>query len=141
MGALIQSRKINQRNRRRLINEINVTPMVDVMLVLLIIFMITSPMLVAGVDVDLPQTDSSPISGSFNPLTVSITQNQEIFLLETKIDPSTLIDKLKEASKENKNIRIFVKGDKNIPYGKIVEIMASIHNAGFTKVALVSDIK
>ena len=141
MAASTQPLRGKNKKSRRLISEINVTPMVDVMLVLLIIFMVTSPMLVAGIDVDLPQTDSSPISGDSNPLTISINKNSELFLLETKIDPSTLVDKLNEASKENKNIRIFVKGDKTVPYGHIVEVMARIHNAGFSKVALVSDIK
>lgn len=140
MGVSIQGRNSGKR-RRKLMNEINVTPMVDVMLVLLIIFMITSPMLVAGVEVDLPQTDSAPISGSFKPLVISIDKNEELYLFETAISKDTLIDKLKEITKENKDTRIFVKGDKNVSYGVIVETMSRVHNAGFTKVALISDIK
>ncbi|GAB4163233.1 MAG: protein TolR [Rickettsiaceae bacterium] len=141
MGAHIQSRSNSSRRRRKLMNEINVTPMVDVMLVLLIIFMVTSPMLVAGIEVDLPKTDSAALSGSFKPLVIGIDKNEEIFLFETKIAPGNLIDKLKEVTKENKDQRIFVKGDKSVPYGKVVELMSRIQNAGFTKVSLVSDIK
>jgi biopolymer transport protein TolR len=141
MGASIQGRGNSGRKRRKLMNEINVTPMVDVMLVLLIIFMITSPMLVAGIEVDLPQTESTPISGSFKPLVISIDKNEELYLFETMISKDTLIDKLKEITKENKDTRIFVKGDKSISYGVIVETMSRIQSAGFTKVALISDIK
>jgi len=122
-------------------SEINVTPMVDVMLVLLIIFMVTSPMLVAGVEVDLPETKSSPISGQDTPLVINIKKEGDIFITETKTPFSELATKLKNITKEKKDTRIFVKGDKNVPYGKIVETMAEIHNAGFTKVALISDIK
>ena len=141
MGASIQGRENGGRKRRKLMNEINVTPMVDVMLVLLIIFMITSPMLVAGIEVDLPKTESAPISGSFKPLVISIDKNEQLYLFETMISKDTLIDKLKEITKENKDTRIFVKGDKSISYGVIVETMSRIQSAGFTKVALISDIK
>ena len=141
MGASIQGRGNGGRKRRKLMNEINVTPMVDVMLVLLIIFMITSPMLVAGIEVDLPKTESAPISGSFKPLVISIDKNEQLYLFETMISKDTLIDKLKEITKENKDTRIFVKGDKSRSYGVIVETMSRIQSAGFTKVALISDIK
>jgi biopolymer transport protein TolR len=130
----------SRRGRGRLMSEINVTPMVDVMLVLLIIFMVTSPMLVAGVEVDLPKTNPSPISGQDTPVNVSIRKDG-IFIAETKIPLSELATKLKNITKEKKDERIFVSGDKNVPYGKILETMAEIHNAGFTKVALRSDIK
>ena len=139
--AINISKNNSRRGRGRLMSEINVTPMVDVMLVLLIIFMVTSPMLVAGVEVDLPETKSSPISGQDTPLVISIKKEGDIFITETKTPFSELATKLKNITKEKKDTRIFVKGDKNVPYGKIVETMAEIHNAGFTKVALISDIK
>jgi len=139
--ALNISRNSRGRNKRKLLSEINVTPMVDVMLVLMIIFMLTSPMLVAGVEVDLPETDSKPVSGDYKPLVISINKQGEIFIMETKIPPSELLEKLKNLTKEKKDHRIFIKGDKNIPYGKVVELMAEITNAGFTRVALVSNIK
>jgi len=122
-------------------SEINVTPMVDVMLVLLIIFMVTSPMLVAGVEVDLPETKSSPISGQDTPLVISIKKEGDIFITETKTPFSELATKLKNITKEKKDTSILVCGDKNVPYGKILETMAEIRNGGFTKVALRSDIK
>jgi biopolymer transport protein TolR len=141
MAISSQGQVGQRRNRRRLMNEINVTPMVDVMLVLLIVFMITSPMLVAGIEVDLPETEAAPVSGQFKPLVISIDKNEEIFLIETKINPEELIPKLKSVTKEKKDTRIFVKGDKTVSYGTIVELMSRIHSAGFTKVALISDIK
>lgn len=122
-------------------NEINVTPLVDVMLVLLITFMITAPLLVAGIDVELPKTESAPLSGQFKPLVITIDKNNELYITETRIDPKELIPKLKNITKEKKDTRIFVKGDKSIPYGVIVETMSLVYNAGFTKVALISDIK
>ena len=140
MAVNIQGHNSGKR-RRRLMSEINVTPMVDVMLVLLIIFMITSPMLVAGIEVDLPETDSAAVSGQFKQLVISIDKNAEIFIFDSKIDQNNLIQKLKDITKEQTDTRIFVKGDKNVSYGVIVETMAHIHNAGFTKVALISDIK
>lgn len=141
MAISPQGYSTNRNNRRRLMNEINVTPMVDVMLVLLIIFMITSPMLVAGIEVDLPKTESAPVSGQSKPLVISIDKNQQLYITETKIDPKELITKLRNITKEKKDTRIFVKGDKTVPYGIIVETMSRIHSAGFTKVALISDIK
>ncbi|MDP4708542.1 MAG: protein TolR [Rickettsiaceae bacterium] len=139
MAAHIQGRSTGGR-RKRLMSEINVTPMVDVMLVLLIIFMITSPMLVAGIEVDLPKTDSAAVSGQFKPLVISVDKEGGLFLFESKIEPKDFIAKLNEITKEKTDARIFVKGDKNVSYGTIVDVMARIHNAGFTKVALVSDI-
>ncbi len=134
-------RSSNVRGRNRLMSEINVTPMVDVMLVLLIIFMVTSPMLVAGIEVDLPKTKSSPISGDYKPLVISVNKSGELFIMETKIPNSEIVSKLENITNEKKDTRIFVRGDKNVAYGKIVEVMAQISNAGFTKVALISDIK
>ena len=131
----------NRRSRENLISEINVTPLVDVMLVLLIIFMITSPMLVSGISVDLPETTSSPLSGQDEPLVVSINNKGELYLLETKIDKKDLAQKLTNIVKEKKDNRIFVRGDKNVAYGDVVNIVAEIHSAGFSKVALISNIK
>lgn len=131
----------NRRSNNRMVSEINVTPLVDVMLVLLIIFMITSPMLVSGINVDLPETTSSPLSGQDEPLVVSINKKGELYLLDTKIERSNLSSKLASITKEKKDSRIFVRGDKNVPYGDVVAVVAEIHAAGFSKVALVSNIK
>lgn len=131
----------NRKSNRAVVSEINVTPLVDVMLVLLIIFMITSPMLVSGVNVDLPETNSSPISGQDEPLVVTINNKGEVFLLETPIERKHLTDKLANITKEKKDIRIFVRGDKNVSYGEVVEVVSEIHAAGFSRVALISNIK
>jgi biopolymer transport protein TolR len=141
MVAHIQGRSTG-RKRKRLMSEINVTPMVDVMLVLLIIFMITSPMLVAGIEVDLPETDSAAVSGQTNPLIITVDKDGKIFLVKTKIEPKDLVAKLNAFTKEKTDAPIFVQGDKNASYGTILDVMARINNAGFTKVTLlVSDIK
>lgn len=131
----------NRKTKRAVVSEINVTPLVDVMLVLLIIFMITSPMLVSGVNVDLPETNSSPISGQDEPLVVTINNKGEIFLLETPVERKHLTDKLVNITKEKKDTRIFVRGDKNVSYGEVVEVVSEIHAAGFSRVALISNIK
>ncbi|GAA5252792.1 protein TolR [Candidatus Rickettsia kedanie] len=131
----------NRKSKRAVVSEINVTPLVDVMLVLLIIFMITSPMLVSGINVDLPETNSSAISGQDEPLVVTINNKGEIFLLETPIERTHLTDKLSNITKEKKDARIFVRGDRNVSYGQVVEIVAEIHAAGFSRVALISNIK
>lgn len=139
--AISSQGRSNGRKNRRLMNEINVTPLVDVMLVLLITFMITAPMLLAGIEVDLPKTESAPISGHDKPVVISINKNNELYITETRIDPKELIPKLESITKENKNTRIFVQGDKSVSYGVIVETMSLIHSAGFTKVALRTDIE
>lgn len=131
----------NNRSRKSLVSEINVTPLVDVMLVLLIIFMITSPMLVSGINVDLPETTASPLSGQDEPLVISINNKGELYLLDTIIARQNLANKLSSITKEKKDTRIFVRGDKNVPYGDVVAVVAEIHAAGFSKVALVSNIK
>lgn len=129
------------RNKNTLISEINVTPLVDVMLVLLIIFMITSPMLVAGINVDLPETSSSPIPGQDEPITITIDRKGAVYILETQIDRASLSDKLRAITEEKLETRIFVRGDKNVSYGDIVDVVSEINAAGFKKVALITEIK
>ena len=131
----------DRKSRRSLMSEINVTPLVDVMLVLLIIFMITAPMLVSGINVDLPETKSSPISGQDEPLVVTINNKGEIYLLETKIEREAIAKKLAYILKEKKDSRIFVRGDKKVAYGDVINVVAEIHAAGFSKVALISNVK
>ncbi|MFK8040165.1 MAG: ExbD/TolR family protein [Rickettsiaceae bacterium] len=132
----------NNRSRKgRVISEINITPLVDVMLVLLIIFMVTAPMLVSGVNVELPETqDSKPVASKEEPLVITIDASGNIFLFETKIDAQNLIQKLESVSKENKNINIFIRGDKNTKYQYIANAISKIYEAGFRKVALISNI-
>lgn len=131
----------NNKGKRALISEINVTPLVDVMLVLLIIFMITSPMLVAGINVDLPETKAQAIASQDEPLVVSVDKKGMIYIMETQIELAALKDKLFHVTKEKKDSRIFVRGDKGAIYGDVVKVIGDIQEAGFTKVALISSIK
>lgn len=131
----------NGRRKNALISEINVTPLVDVMLVLLIIFMITSPMLVAGINVDLPETQANPLAGQDEPLTITIDKKGMIYILETPVESKFLAEKLIAITKEKMDTRIFVRGDKNVPYGEIVDVVSEINAAGFSKVALITEIK
>lgn len=132
----------NKRGRRgfRATSEINVTPMVDVMLVLLIIFMVTAPLLTVGVPVDLPKTQAAPLQEKDEPLTVSVNSKGDIFLQETAIDVETLIPRLQAITGVNPEARIFVRGDKGVSYGRIMEVMGAITAAGYTKVALLTEV-
>ena len=119
--------------------EINVTPMVDIMLVLLIIFMVTSPMLVAGVTVDLPETSAAAVSGQDEPLSITVDRKGNVYIQETKVKSSKLVAKLKAITGEKRDVRIFVRGDKKVKYGKIMSVVGKINAAGFTKVALITE--
>jgi len=127
------------RNRYRPLAEINVTPMVDVMLVLLIIFMVTAPLMTSGVSVDLPKTNAQPLNSDSEPLTVSIKADGSIFLQEQAVDVGELVAKLQAISQNNADRRIFVRGDKDLAYGRIMEVMGTITQGGFTKVALLAE--
>jgi biopolymer transport protein TolR len=120
-------------------SEINVTPMVDVMLVLLVIFMVTAPMLTVGVTVDLPETKASTIPGDDEPLAVSINAEGQIFLQETMLDLEGLVPRLLAVTGNNPDVRIFVRGDKAIDYGRVMEVMGTVNAAGFRKVALITE--
>ena len=126
------------KRRYRPMAEINVTPFVDVMLVLLVVFMVTAPLLTVGVKVDLPSAAANVIQGDDEPLTVSINSSGEIFLQESPILLEELVPKLTAITGENPDTRIFVRGDKEIGYGLVMEVMRSIHRAGFNKVAVIT---
>ena len=128
-----------RRARYRPLAEINVTPMVDVMLVLLIIFMVTAPLMTSGVSVDLPKTDAKPLNSDSEPLTVTIKADGSIFLQEQAVDLGELVAKLQAISQNNPERRIFVRGDKDLAYGRIMEVMGTITQGGFTKVALLAE--
>lgn len=125
--------------KRRPVSEINVTPMVDVMLVLLIIFMITAPMMTAGVTVDLPESKAQPVAGQDEPISVTVKRDGGIYLQESKIELEQIAAKLKAVAGENKEARIFVRGDRNIDYGTMMKVVGEIQAAGFPKVALISE--
>ncbi len=119
-------------------SEINVTPMVDVMLVLLVIFMVTAPLLTVGVEVDLPKTKAGEIHGQDEPLAVSIDKEGKLFVQDTEVELNGLAPLLLEISKNNQDVRIFVRGDEKIDYGTVMRVMGTLNNAGFTKVALIA---
>jgi len=126
------------KRRYQPMSNINVTPFVDVMLVLLVVFMVTAPLLTVGVKVDLPSVESNVIQGNDEPLTVSINSSGQIYLQEGLIQIQELVPKLQAITGENPEARIFVRGDKEINYGVVMEIMGAINSAGFDKVALVT---
>ena len=123
---------------KKLMSNINVTPLVDVMLVLLIVFMITAPMLTVGVQVDLPKTKANQLNSDADPLIITMNKNREIFIQDAVVSPEDLIPRLKAISKVNSKTRIFVRGDNLLPYGEVIEIMGKIQSAGYEKVALVA---
>ena len=129
------------RKKNKTMSQINVTPFVDVMLVLLIVFMITAPLLTVGVSVDLPKTKASQLNQKGDPLVLSIKSNGKIFIQEREIKKDKLIPQLKALSKNNMNIRIFVKGDKNANYGNVLDVMARMISAGFKKAAFVAKLE
>ena len=135
--------RINNRmhKKNRVISQINVTPFVDVMLVLLIVFMITAPLLTVGVSVDLPKTKASQLNSKGDPIIISIKKNGELYIQEREIDTLQLLPRLKAISSGNKNLRIYVRGDKDVPYGLVLDTIAKIKSSGFKKVALVAKLQ
>ena len=128
-----------RRSAKEPISEINVTPFVDVMLVLLIIFMVTAPLLTVGVQVDLPETSADTLPKDMEPLTLTINSKGEIFIQETKVEYEKIIAKIMAISNNRTDTRIFVRGDKTINYGRVLEIMGMLSGSGFTRVALISE--
>ena len=138
MVGVVSSASGRRGPRRRPLAEINVTPFVDVMLVLLIIFMVTAPLLTAGVPVDLPKTRAQPLSQDREPLSVTVRKDGSIYLQNIPVTPETLVARLTALSQNGLAERIFVRGDTSVPYGKVMEVMAIMNTAGFTKVGLVT---
>ncbi len=124
----------------RPMSEINVTPMVDVMLVLLVVFMITAPLLTVGVPVDLPKTRASVIIGQDEPLVVTVNAEGKLILQETEVALDKLVARLTAIAENRKETRVFVRGDRKIAYGKVMEVMGRINLAGFTRVALITEL-
>ena len=129
------------RRRRRghvPMSEINVTPFVDVMLVLLIVFMVAAPLLTVGVPIELPETQARELQGDNEPLTVTVKQDGRIFLQETEIDIDTLAPKLTAIAKNGFDERIFVRGDRQVDYGTVMKVMGVLNKAGFRRIGLVT---
>src|SRR5436189_1740666 len=131
-----------RRHRRRpVMAEINVTPMVDVMLVLLIIFMVSAPLLTVGVPIDLPQTQAKSLEGDKEPLTISVNLKGQVYLQESEIGIEELVPKLKAVTEARGGLeeRIFVRGDRQVDYGTVMKVMGRLSAAGFRRVALVTE--
>ena len=146
-GGIVQKNSDNFRRRRlskrgghRLMSEINVTPFVDVMLVLLIIFMVAAPLLTVGVEIELPKTTAKALpSEKEQPLTLSITKEKELFLQDTRVIFSDLIPKLKKIAEQRNDKRIFIRADGENTYSTIMEIMGALNNANFNNISLVTE--
>jgi biopolymer transport protein TolR len=131
-------RRGRRSGKRALVSEINVTPMVDVMLVLLIIFMVAAPMMTVGVPIDLPETQAKAMNTDTQPITVSVNGKGEIYLQETTIPIEEVVPKLEAIAKTGYKERIFVRADTTAAYGTVMQVMARISSAGFTNIGLVT---
>ncbi len=129
----------SRRGRASLMSEINVTPMVDVMLVLLIVFMVAAPMLTIGVPVDLPDARARPLPDDNKPIEITIDQNGAIFIGDTPIRQAELVARLAAMTQGRADARIYVRGDQSLSYGRIMAVIGAINGAGFRRVALVAE--
>jgi len=127
------------RSENRAMSDINVTPLVDVILVLLIIFMVTAPMMQQGIDVDLPQTTSQPIEGQEERLVITINAKREVFVNQEKVDPLLLRRRLERTAAAKLNKEVLLRADRSVPYGFVVQTMAEIKNAGIEKLGMVTE--
>ncbi len=125
--------------RGSFVSQINVTPLVDVMLVLLVIFMVTAPIIQQGVQVSLPKVKAEALPGKEQQFVVSITRNNEIYLNDTKLDPQALTDKLAAISKERPDREVFIRADEQVSYGEVIRTMAAIKAAGIENVGMVTE--
>jgi biopolymer transport protein TolR len=128
--------RIRRRHRQA---EMNLTPLIDVMVVLLIIFMISAPLMTVTVPVDLPEVGAGNMAEGDEPLVITIDKKNDIYLQQTKITMNELIPRLQAITKEKPDQRIFIRGDQSLSYGTIMKIMSQMTSAGFTKVALVAE--
>jgi biopolymer transport protein TolR len=128
----------NGNGKRRLVSDINVTPLVDVMLVLLIIFMITAPMMTQGVDVDLPETTARPLRQEKTPIIITINNKGEIFVDRSKVNQAVIRQQLAGLAEKGTERNVLLKADKKVPYGLVVSVMADIKSAGFDKLGMIT---
>lgn len=132
-----------RRRRHSVMSEINVTPMVDVMLVLLIIFMVAAPLLTVGVPIDLPQSQAKSMDQDQKPITVSVNLQGQVFLQDTEIPIEEMVAKLKAVTESRGGLdeRVYVRGDKKVDYGTVMKVMGRLSSAGFRRVALVTEVE
>ena len=142
MGAGISNNQGRGRRRRSaMMSEINVTPFVDVMLVLLIVFMVAAPLLTVGVPIDLPESQAKSMDQDREPLTVSVNEKGQVFLQNTEIAVEDLVPKLKAIGKGGTDERIYVRGDRKVDYGTVMRVMGRLSAAGYRRVALVTEVE
>jgi len=145
MAGIVPTVQVGKRRHRRrpVMSEINVTPMVDVMLVLLIIFMVSAPLLTVGVPIDLPQTQAKSLDQDKEPLTVSVKVDGEVFLQNAEIKVDELVPKLQAITQARGGLdeRIYVRGDRKVDYGTVMRVMGRLSAAGFRRVALVTEVE
>ena len=145
MAASVQATGRNSGRRRRggrrhaAMADINMTPFIDVVLVLLIIFMVAAPLLASGVAVDLPQTKAGPLNIDQKPVSIAIDDKGQIFLMDQPVEVAQLLERLKETAKQGFDERIYVRGSKAVSYGRVAEVMSLVTSAGYKKVALVTE--
>ena len=136
---IISNNKNGRRNKKRsLMSEINVTPFVDVMLVLLIVFMVTAPLLTVGIHVDLPKIKANALTDQKDPIEITVKLDGSVYLGESIVEVENIISRLNAITDKNTEARIYVRGDRVVAYGRVMEIMSIINSAGYIKVALVA---
>ena len=140
-AALVQGGGRRRRRGRRAapINEINMTPFIDVMLVLLIIFMVAAPLMTVGVPLDLPQTKAAQLNVDQKPIMLSIRQTGQVFLAESELKDDEIVARLGQVAKNGAEDRVFVRGDKKVDYGRVAQVMAIVTGGGYKRVALVTE--
>ena len=119
-------------------SEINVTPFVDVMLVLLIVFMVTAPLLTVGIPVDLPKVKASALTDQKDPIEITLNVEGDVYIGESLVEPENLIPRLNAITDQNTEARIYIRGDRVVAYGRVMEVMSIINSAGYVKVALIT---
>jgi biopolymer transport protein TolR len=139
MAAPVRPSESGEEAQYRPLAEINVTPMVDVMLVLLVIFMITAPLFTVSVPVDLPKTTAAKVSEPQKPLVVSINRDDAVFIGDDPVPPADLPNRLAMLAAADPERIVFVRGDRTIPYGRLMDVLGLVNTAGFTKVSLIAE--
>lgn len=140
MGMSLNNKK-SIRGKKQLISEINITPFVDVMLVLLVVFMVTAPMMISGINVNLPKTSAQPLAGSDEPLTITVTDKAIVYIQDIAIEIQELIPKLSAITTEKKDSRILIRGDKSASYGEVIKVIGSINEAGYNHISLITEME
>lgn len=141
MGAAVGQHKSRRGRSKGRMSEINVTPLVDVMLVLLIIFMVTAPMITSGINVDLPETEAAASRTDEKPLEISVDKQGKVWVAESEVSMDELSAKLAAIHKQNPDKLVFIRGDQKVNYGRFAEVMGKINAAGFNKLTLLTSVK